>query len=82
MIYGSQLLVAGRRNSGFCSFFSCRTGIERVKNGGANKDGEEKCHNIHADTEQEWLPAADGVEFRTFHGFQIKFSKGNGCGTG
>jgi hypothetical protein len=62
MNYGSQLMVAGRRNNGFRGFFPCGTVIKGVKNRGTNEDGEEKGYNIHADTEKEWLPAADSDE--------------------
>ena len=80
MSYGSQLLVAGSRGDNrFSSFFPCGVGtVQRIKDRGANKDGEEQGYYIHTDTEKEGLPAANSGKGCSFHGFQIKFSKGNG----
>jgi hypothetical protein len=72
---GRQLMVAGRSryvDSGLFTLFSRGLGIQCIKNRGANKDGEKEGNYIHADTEQEGLPAADGVKCLAFHGFQIK----------
>jgi hypothetical protein len=68
-------MVGGRSRydySGLFALFSRRFGIQCIKNGGANKDGEKQGYNVHADTEQEGLPAANGVKCGAFHGFQIK----------
>ena len=63
VVYRSQLTARlGRDNSNFCSILVGRLGIDHIKDRGANKDGEHQGDNIHTDTEQERLPAANCVE--------------------
>ena len=73
--YSSQLMITGRSrydNSCLFALFPRGLRIQCIKDRGANKDGEKEGNYIHTDTEQEGLPAADGVKCRAFHGFQIK----------
>jgi hypothetical protein len=60
-------LFGSAYNDDLLGCFSLRLGIEGVKNGGTDKNGEEEGDNIHADAEKEGLPAADCVKSSAIH---------------
>ena len=59
---GGQLLLSGADRSRFFYCFRSRFGIKSVKQGGTNKDGEKQGDDIHPDTEEKRLPAANCVK--------------------
>ena len=64
---GSQFLSCRTGHGRLFDRFRSRPGIECVKNGRADKDGEKERYDIHACTKEEGLPTADRVEDSTFH---------------
>jgi hypothetical protein len=67
MTHRRQLRPCRAHNSRFFSRFCSRLRIKSVKEGGTNKNGEKQRDYIHANTEEEGLPAANCVKGCSFH---------------